>query len=421
MPMVETEVQSPDPETPREPIDQESLVSLVVELTYDCGGVRHAERRLMPRVNLWRDSLPKGLDTALIGMQAGEAVELAFAAGQFVPGPRADLVCPVRLSDFDGMFVRGFHLHPDEGRFLPRGVLHRASLAGIFRDNMKPFRVRDTQTDRFIADLNHPLAGLPVSLRAEVVAVGHKDGDRGGRCVDLIEELTAGAGMACRVAHRPTAFFERDWAARLVEEDDAVFYAQPRYIAHVDAHAIETIEGLYARLLQGRTRVLDLMSADRSHLGRTAGLRHVAGLGLNASELSANAALAERVVHDLNATPGLPFADGGFDAVVCTVSVEYLTRPFEVFEEVARVLVPGGVFILTFSNRWFPPKVLKVWSAAHPYERLGLVLEYFMRTGRFEQLGTLVVSGFPRPEDDRHIAETSDADPVFAVWGRVKA
>ena len=59
-------------------------------------------------------------------------------------------------------------------------------------------------------------------------------------------------------------------------------------------------------------------------------------LGLNAVELAANPQAAERVVHDLNADPRLPFADASFDAVVNCVSVDYLVRPVEVLAEVAR-------------------------------------------------------------------------------------
>jgi len=51
-----------------------------------------------------------------------------------------------------------------------------------------------------------------------------------------------------------------------------------------------------------------------------------------------------------------------------TVSVEYLTRPFDVFAEAARVLKPGGVCAATFSNRGFPPKVIWVWPVLHEFE-----------------------------------------------------
>ncbi len=50
----------------------------------------------------------------------------------------------------------------------------------------------------------------------------------------------------------------------------------------------------------------------------------------------------EYIVHDLNEDPLLPFAAELYDAVVCTASIEYLTRPFKVFREVCRVLKPGG-------------------------------------------------------------------------------
>ena len=54
--------------------------------------------------------------------------------------------------------------------------------------------------------------------------------------------------------------------------------------------------------------------------------------------------------HDLLVST-LPFADESFDDAVCCVSVDYLTRPVEVFAEVARVLRPGGRFLcLEFSR-----------------------------------------------------------------------
>ena len=43
-------------------------------------------------------------------------------------------------------------------------------------------------------------------------------------------------------------------------------------------------------------------------------------------------------MQDLNADPRLPFADASFDAVVNCVSVDYLTRPVDVFRDVARVV-----------------------------------------------------------------------------------
>ena len=86
----------------------------------------------------------------------------------------------------------------------------------------------------------------------------------------------------------------------------------------------------------------------------------LAGLGLNERELKKNSRLGEYVVQDLNLSPGLPFESDSFDAVVCTVSVEYLIDPLAVFEEVTRVLLDDGYFIVTFSNRWFPTKAIRI-------------------------------------------------------------
>jgi hypothetical protein len=52
----------------------------------------------------------------------------------------------------------------------------------------------------------------------------------------------------------------------------------------------------------------------------------------------------------------------------------------------------------------------------HPFERQGLVLDYFLQAGRFTGLHTESIRGF---EDDPHYRETAMSDPVFAVWGRV--
>lgn len=121
------------------------------------------------------------------------------------------------------------------------------------------------------------------------------------------------------------------------------------------------------------------MSSWRSHVPQNLKLDSLIGFGLNREEMLQNPQLTDHVIHDLNRDPSLPLIDNEFDAVICTVSVEYLIHPFEVFREIARILKPDGFFIVTFSNRWFPPKVIRIWSELHDFERIGLVLEYFCR------------------------------------------
>ncbi len=54
--------------------------------------------------------------------------------------------------------------------------------------------------------------------------------------------------------------------------------------------------------------------------------------------------------------PGMLVAHEAMALLVCAVSVDYLTKPLEVFREVHRVLKPGGLAIMSFSNRCFPTK-----------------------------------------------------------------
>jgi SAM-dependent methyltransferase len=138
---------------------------------------------------------------------------------------------------------------------------------------------------------------------------------------------------------------------------------------------------------------------------------------MNREELLNNRQASDILVHDLNANPALPFADATFDAVLCTVSIEYLVDPFAVFREAARVLHKDGLLLVSFSDRWFSPKVSSLWQELHDFERMGFVLELFLESGNFLDLQTFSRRGLPRPADDPH-AELPYSDPVFLVWGR---
>jgi SAM-dependent methyltransferase len=207
--------------------------------------------------------------------------------------------------------------------------------------------------------------------------------------------------------------------SRLDEGEDALFYETDRFVSHLDRTALATVEHVIGSLVTVEDPViLDLMAGWDSHI--PAGLRpsRVVGLGLNRNELESNPSLTETVIHDLNRDPRLPFPDGAFDAVINTVSVDYMTRPVEVFREVRRILKPGGLFLVVFSNRMFPQKAVKVWRDADEGERLILVNEFFQAAGGFEGRREFVSKGRPRPEDDRYAGQALESDPVFAVYTR---
>ncbi len=194
----------------------------------------------------------------------------------------------------------------------------------------------------------------------------------------------------------PQGFFSRADAG-----NDAVFYTPPRLVTHLDARALKGVTACYQELAVGG-RVLDLMSSWVSHLDPAP--HHLTVLGMNATELDANTSAHRRVVHDLNMNPSLPFADGEFDAAVCCVSVDYLVRPFEVFDEVRRVLRQGGLFVCTWSNRCFPTKAIRGWLAADDDTRCWLVGQYFLRS-----------PGWSQPMVQQRL-DAGSGDPLYAAW-----
>ena len=215
---------------------------------------------------------------------------------------------------------------------------------------------------------------------------------------------------------------ELDYAfSREDEGEDAAFYAAPRFVSHLDETALSTVERLIEGLVTEKApAILDLMASTDSHLPATLKPSRVTGLGMNAEELRGNPDLTEWIVQDLNSDPVLPFEDSTFDAVLNVVSVEYLTQPERVFAEAARVLKQGGLFLVVFSNRWFPPKVVRVWDEAKEEERLGLVEEFFKRTQAFENSDFFISMGLPRPEGDQYFPLGVPSDPVFAVFAEKK-
>ena len=127
----------------------------------------------------------------------------------------------------------------------------------------------------------------------------------------------------------PPGFFDR-----ADESPDTEFYAFDRLVTHIDEGATAAVTELYRELgLAGD--VLDLCSSWVSHFDPAP--EHLVAMGMNVNELDANPAVSEYLVQDLNVEPRLPFGDESFDAVTCCVSIDYLTRPVEVFAEVGRV------------------------------------------------------------------------------------
>lgn len=204
--------------------------------------------------------------------------------------------------------------------------------------------------------------------------------------------------------------FTPEMFERMDDSDDASFYAFPRKVVHIDDPAIAAAGKFMAETFAPHGVLLDLMSSWRSHLPEGFVKQRLIGLGLNAEEMADNPDLDEYVVHDLNVNPALPFADDYFDGAVVTVSIQYMMKPLEVFAEVRRVLKPGALFIVFFSNRMFPTKAVRIWQGLRDGRRAELVRAYFQYAGGYDEAIAYNLS--PNP---------GISDPLYAVCARKPA
>ncbi|XP_050224027.1 uncharacterized protein LOC126673797 [Mercurialis annua] len=201
---------------------------------------------------------------------------------------------------------------------------------------------------------------------------------------------------------------------------DREFYSSPRLVTHVDDTFISTLTHLYKQRLRCGSEILDLMSSWVSHLPKDVEYKRVVGHGLNAQELAKNPRLDYFIVKNLNEEQKLEFQSASFDAVICTVSVQYLQQPEKVFAEVFRVLRPGGVYIVSFSNRMFYEKAIGAWRDGTAFSRTQLVMQYFQCIEGFTQ--PEIVRKLPPAQEDKSpfkwlmtFLALSGSDPFYAV------
>jgi SAM-dependent methyltransferase len=198
--------------------------------------------------------------------------------------------------------------------------------------------------------------------------------------------------------------------------NDLEFYSVPRFVTHVDEGFIDRLTNLYRERLAPQMRIFDMMSSWVSHLPDEMEFEQVEGHGLNESELAKNPRFDHYFVQNLNQELKLPLEDNSFDAVLNTVSVQYLQYPEAIFAEVYRILAPDGIAIFSFSNRMFYNKAIAAWRDAGESDRVELVKGYFRS-----------VAGFSPPEVVTQISNVPDmfrllgmggGDPFYAVIAR---
>lgn len=211
-------------------------------------------------------------------------------------------------------------------------------------------------------------------------------------------------------------FLQPTQRTKLNENDDDQFYSVPRFVTHVDEGFIQQLTDLYRDRLQPGTRILDLMSSWVSHLPDEIQFAYVEGHGLNEEELARNPRLDHYFVQNLNKQQLLPLPDQSFDAVLITVSVQYLQRPEAVFAEIYRVLKVGGIAIVSFSNRMFYEKAIQAWREASEPQRVQLVQAYFAAIPGFGEIEAIAQPSTLPPI--LRMIGIPGGDPFYAVTAR---
>ena len=190
---------------------------------------------------------------------------------------------------------------------------------------------------------------------------------------------------------------------KLDRSDDALFYAEPRFVQHLDASFRARLTSLYRERIPPCSVVLDLMSSWVSHLPEGIDYQEVIGHGLNAEELKANQRLDRHWVQNLNVDQQLPLATDSVDVALIVAGWQYLQQPEAVAAELLRVVRPRGEVIVAFSNRMFFQKAPQIWTDGGDRDHLTYVAQ------------VLMAQGWDRPE---LVAEETAAPGALGWLGR---
>lgn len=398
-------------------INEKQNLSLQLDLKWQDDLAHYCDRYFLIKTNFWRDSYPAVLDYQIRRAELGQVIEVDYKPGDLLSDEFSqNNLKTIPLKKFDQYFKGAMPITPVVGRFYPRGMIE--GVAGCFKMDDRPFRVVGKTEDTLDIDLNHPLAAFPLHLTIIITDIFDANQQNGGRCNEVAETITTqGPGFQCLLKSQSTDFFQGMPFLRKIEDDDAVFYDAVDSKPPVDQVAIEQLKLFFAHQLKDNTKILDLMAAPDSYLPEQFTLLDVTGLGVKESDMQQNPVLNHRVVHDLNRSPKLPFEDHEFDTIICSFAIEYMTKPQKVFLELSRILKPGGKVIISFSEHFYQKKVIALWEDVHPFERMGVVLEYFRQSGQFENLRSESIRGLIKNDDDPFISKNAYSCPLFIISG----
>ena len=138
----------------------------------------------------------------------------------------------------------------------------------------------------------------------------------------------------------------RDW-------DELAPWWKETFANGADIEYERQILPLAAALLPSGQLVLDIGTGEGQlarYLSRAREDRRVLGIDPSAAQLRNAVSQGEGPAYARAAGEALPFRSGCFDAVVCCLVIEHASDPDAVLAEAARVLAPGGSFLLLVNH-----------------------------------------------------------------------
>ena len=171
---------------------------------------------------------------------------------------------------------------------------------------------------------------------------------------------------------------------KLDETNDENFYADPKFVYHLDSNFRKYLSKIYEVEINDYSTVVDLMSSWDSYLPPKKTYKKVIGHGLNEAELMKNKILNSFWIQNFNTNQTIPLDTESVDYCLMVAAWQYLQYPEKLSKEIARILSNRGKIIVSFSNRAFWHKAPNIWTTSSEEGRLKYVRKVLISNG-FEE------------------------------------
>ncbi len=169
--------------------------------------------------------------------------------------------------------------------------------------------------------------------------------------------------------------------SKIDESDDSFFYAQPKFVYHLDSNFRNYLKDVYKEEIKANSVIIDLMSSWDSYLPLNQNYKKVIGHGLNKAELEKNKSLDRYWIQNFNISQVIPIENQSIDYCLMVAAWQYLQYPEKITEEISRILKSDGKFLISFSNRAFWTKAPNIWTNSSEEERIDYIRSVLISNG----------------------------------------